>query len=112
MEAICLSSWQALMAWENIRVLEAVGSNGLLALSLEDVVVRFTVVSLDELVANRSKVSFKTPLLWVNFDINFSLSDFNRLFSSTKRFIGAGTPKIYFDTMTILSASIALTLIL
>ena len=61
-----------------------------LVTSLEDVVVVVVVVSLDVFVANLSSVSFSTPLLCVSFDISFSLSDRNRLFSSTKRLTGAG----------------------
>ena len=95
-EAICLSSWHALIAWEKRRVLEAVGRTGLgLVASLEDVVVVVAVVSFDVFVANLSKVSFRTPLLCVSFDINFSLSDRNRRFSSTKRLTGAGTSTMY-----------------
>ena len=90
-DAICLSNWHAFIAWEKIRVLEAVGSIGLvLVASLEDVVVVVAVFSFELFVANLSKVSFRTPLLCVSFDINFSLSDRKRLFSSTKRLTGAG----------------------
>ena len=86
------------MACENILVLEAVGSTGRLV-SLEDVavVVVHCCVSLEEFVANLSNVSFKTPLLCESFDINFSLSDLNRLFSSTNKFTGAGTSRIKFE---------------
>ena len=95
-EAICLSNWHAFIAWEKIRVLEAVGSIGLvLVASLEDVVVVVAVFSFELFVANLSKVSFRTPLLCVSFDINFSLSDRKRLFSSTKRLTGAGISMVH-----------------
>ena len=66
-----------------------------LVASLEDVVVVVAVVSLELFVANLSKVSFRTPLLCVSFDINFSLSDRKRLFSSTKRLTGAGISMVH-----------------
>ena len=91
-EAICLSSWQALIACENKRVLEAVGSIGRVDSLVEDVVLSVLAwwASFDEFVANLSNVSFKTPLLWVNLDISFSLSDLNLWFSSTSKLTGAG----------------------
>ena len=91
-EAICLSNWQALIACENKRVLEAVGSIGRVDSLVEDVVLPVLAwwASFEEFVANLSNVSFKTPLLWVNLDISFSLSDLNLWFSSTSKLTGAG----------------------
>ena len=101
-EAICLSNWHAFIAWEKIRVLEAVGSIGLvLVASLEDVVVVVAVVSFELFVASLSKVSFRTPLLCVSFDINFSLSDRKRLFSSTKRLTGAGISIVQYSKIQV-----------